>query len=321
MRKVISIGESVLDTVFVNRQPVKAMVGGRIANATASLGMTGVPVTFCSECGTDSVGDMIVDFFVQHQVNTKSIDRYTEGSTPLSAIFSDHNGQEKIVNYGVYPPGERFNVVWPRIDEDDIVLFGSLYAIDAPQRESLYELLSYAAERKAILVYLPGFQHGINFRITRVMTAILENFELSGVIVAHERDIADIFPGESGENAYHNHLEYYCPCFIYIHANGNIDTFVGKQQWHFTNPNPMSDNWLGWQSGFTAGVVCALLSQGIGIDDIPNLDHDAMQQIISTALQLADNAAAHNNCIDEPTAQQMKARIEAAQTEAYPPLD
>ena len=31
MRKVISIGESVLDTVFVNRQPVKAMVGGRIA--------------------------------------------------------------------------------------------------------------------------------------------------------------------------------------------------------------------------------------------------------------------------------------------------
>ena len=158
MRKVISIGESVLDTVFVNRQPVKAMVGGRIANATASLGMTGVPVTFCSECGTDSVGDMIVDFFVQHQVNTKSIDRYTEGSTPLSAIFSDHNGQEKIVNYGVYPPGERFNVVWPRIDEGDIVLFGSLYAIDAPQRESLYELLSYAAERKAILVYLPGFQ-------------------------------------------------------------------------------------------------------------------------------------------------------------------
>ena len=29
MRKVISIGESVLDTVFVNRQPVKAMVGGK----------------------------------------------------------------------------------------------------------------------------------------------------------------------------------------------------------------------------------------------------------------------------------------------------
>lgn len=57
MRKIISIGESVLDTVFFNNQPVKAMVGGRIANATASLGMTGVPVTFCSECCTDSVLD------------------------------------------------------------------------------------------------------------------------------------------------------------------------------------------------------------------------------------------------------------------------
>ena len=44
-----------------------------------------------------------------------------------------------------------------------------------------------------------------------------------------------------------------------------------------------------------------------------------LDDIKSTALQLADNAAVHNNCIDEPTAQQIKARIEAAQTEAYPP--
>ena len=63
MRKIIAIGESVLDTLYRNGQPIKAMVGGRIANATASLGMTGVPVTFCSECCTDSVGDIIVDFF------------------------------------------------------------------------------------------------------------------------------------------------------------------------------------------------------------------------------------------------------------------
>ncbi|UKI43115.1 MAG: carbohydrate kinase family protein [Porphyromonadaceae bacterium] len=174
MRKIIAIGESVLDTLYRNGQPVKAMVGGRIANATASLGMTGVPVTFCSECCTDSVGDIIVDFFNRHQVATTSIDRYTDGSTQLSAIFLGEDGNDKIVNYGVYPDADRFDVVWPRIDEGDIVLFGSLYSIAQPQRERVYELLSYAAERKAVMVYLPGFQHGINFRITRVLTAILE---------------------------------------------------------------------------------------------------------------------------------------------------
>lgn len=48
MRKIIAIGESVLDTLYRNGQPIKAMVGGRIANATASLGMTGAPVTFAA---------------------------------------------------------------------------------------------------------------------------------------------------------------------------------------------------------------------------------------------------------------------------------
>lgn len=313
MRKIISIGESVLDTVFFNNQPVKAMVGGRIANATASLGMTGVPVTFCSECCTDSVGNLIVRFMEQHHVSTASIDRYTEGSTQLSAIFTTDEGNDKIVNYGVYPQADRFNVVWPRIDEGDIVLFGSLYAIDAPQRERVYELLAYAAERKALLVYLPGFQHGINFRITKVMTAILENFELSSVIVAHERDIADIFPGESGENAYHNHLEYYCPCFIYIANNGSIQAFVGKQHWEFANHQPMSHNWLGWQSGFTAGVICALIKQGIAANQMADIDHDAMQQIVSTALMMAQNAAGETNCINASMAEKMKADLQAAQ--------
>lgn len=314
MRKIIAIGESVLDTLYHGAQPVKAMVGGRIANATASLGLTGVPVTFCSECCADSVGDIIVDFFTRHRVNTSSIDRFTDGSTQLSAIFLGSGGApDKIVNYGVYPDADRFDVVWPRIDEGDIVLFGSLYAIDQPQRERVYELLSYAVERKAVMVYLPGFQHGINFRITRVLTAILENLELSSVVVAHERDLADIFPGEDAERAYHNHFEYYCPCFIHIGGDGDVDAFVGQERWHFKSPSPMAANWLGWQSGFTAGVICALLAEGITAEQMQGLDHDTMQRIVDTAFMLADNAAASStNCIDAAMADKMRKAIEAA---------
>ncbi len=317
MRKIIAIGESVLDTLYHGTQPVKAMVGGRIANATASLGLTGVPVTFCSECCTDSVGDIIVDFFSDHLVNTASIDRFTEGSTQLSAIFLGTDGApDKIVNYGVYPDADRFDVVWPRIDEGDIVLFGSLYAIDQPQRERVYELLSYAVERKALMVYLPGFQHGINFRITRVLTAILENLELSSVVVAHERDLADIFPGEDAEKAYHNHFEYYCPCFIYIGADGDVDAFVGKEKWRFKSPQPMAANWLGWQSGFTAGVICALLAKGITAGQMQTVDHDTMQRVVDTAFLLAENASGPSNCISSAMAAKMRADIDAADDES-----
>lgn len=302
-----------LDTLYRGTQPVKAMVGGRIANATASLGMTGTPVTFCSECCTDSVGDIIVNFLADHQVSTSSIDRYTDGSTPFSAIFLGEDGHDSIVNYGAYPDTDRFDVVWPRIDEGDIVLFGSLYAIAQPQRERVYELLSYAAERKALMVYLPGFQHGINFRITHVLTAILENFELSSVIVAHERDIADIFPGENADLAYHNHFEYYCPCFIHIGADGGIDTFVGKEKWRFSNPNPTGRNWLGWQSGFTAGVVCGLITAGITAEQMHMVDHDTMRHIVDTALLLAECASSSDsNCISREMGERMQKAIEEA---------
>ena len=297
MRKIITIGESVLDTFFKDGKPVKASVGGRIANATASLGMLGVPVAMCSECCADSVGDMIVDFFEKHNVDVKSIDRYTDGATPISVIFEQEDGSAKLVNYGVYP-NDRFDVIWPRIDENDIIIFGSLYAIDAPQRDRLFELVQYAVERKAIILYMPGFQHGVNFRITRVLTAILENLEVSNLVVAHDRDINDIFPGEDAEKAYHSHIEFYCPTYVHIHDDQSVDVFVGKEHYHFASPDTKVENWLGWQSGFSAGLVYQILLAGITRDQMASLDAETVKQMVDAAFDFAaQSAAAADNCI------------------------
>lgn len=298
MRKIIAIGESVLDTVFKGNTPVKAMVGGRIANAAATLGMLQLPVTMCSECGTDSVGDIIVDFLQRHQVSTQSVDRFTDGATALAAIFKGENGHDdKIVNYGRYPV-DRFDVVWPRIDENDIVLFGSLYAIDSPQREHLFELVQYARERKALIVYLPGFQHGINFRITRVMTAILENLEISDIVIAHERDINNIFPGESAAEAYRNHIEFYCPTYLHINPDLSVTMFAGKQRREYAAATPATSNLLGWQAGFTAGIIYELMCRGLRRDQLIELEPQVAAAVLASAQDFAAQcASAPDNCL------------------------
>lgn len=298
MRKIIAIGESVLDTVFKGNTPVKAMVGGRIANAAATLGMLQLPVTMCSECGTDSVGDIIVDFLQRHQVSTQSVDRFTDGATALAAIFKGENGHDdKIVNYGRYPV-DRFDVVWPRIDENDIVLFGSLYAIDSPQREHLFELVQYARERKALIVYLPGFQHGINFRITRVMTAILENLEISDIVIAHERDINNIFPGESAAEAYRNHIEFYCPTYLHINPDLSVTMFAGKQRHEYAAATAPTRNLLGWQAGFTAGIIYELLRRGLRRDQLPGLEPEVAAGMVAAAQDFATQCASTpDNCL------------------------
>ena len=137
MRKAIAIGESILDTVFLDDRPTDSFVGGRIANAAASVGESGIPVEMVSECCNDHIGDIITGFLHRHHVGTGSVDRFTDGSTAASMIFhSSTDGGKKLVNFYNYPD-DRFDVVWPRIDEDDVILFGSFYSIDIAMRETL----------------------------------------------------------------------------------------------------------------------------------------------------------------------------------------
>ena len=281
MRKIITIGESILDTIYQDYKPVRSFIGGRISNSAAALGDLGLPVSMVSECCTDKVGDWVVDFFEKHNVNTKSIDRYTDGSTPFAAIFKEEGEQDIIVNYGVYP-ANRFNVIWPRIDEDDILLFGSYYAIDLPQREKLYDLLSYAAERKAIVIYLPGFQHGTPFNLTKVMPSILENFEVSRIVIDHANDINTMFPNQDSDKVYNNHIKFYGPTYIHITPGTSATIYKGvdKTEVPFSCE---SDNHLGWQAGFVAGLIHQLIERNIKHGDIDLITPAIWQEVLTQA--------------------------------------
>ena len=76
MRKVIGIGETVLDIIFKGTQPMAAKPGGSTFNALISLGRLGVPSIFISETGRDKVGDIIVSFLKQNNITTDYITRW-----------------------------------------------------------------------------------------------------------------------------------------------------------------------------------------------------------------------------------------------------
>ena len=69
MRKVIGIGETVLDIIFKDNKPVEAVPGGSTFNAITSLGRCGVNTSFISEAGNDHVGKYIIDFLKDNGVN------------------------------------------------------------------------------------------------------------------------------------------------------------------------------------------------------------------------------------------------------------
>src|SRR3712207_1302142 len=95
MRKVIGIGETVLDIIFKNGQPVSAVPGGSAFNAIVSLGRSGVNTTFISEAGNDRVGRYVIDFLKDNGVNADHVNVFPDSKSPISLAFLDeHNNAE-----------------------------------------------------------------------------------------------------------------------------------------------------------------------------------------------------------------------------------
>lgn len=286
MRKIIAIGESVLDIQFdCNDKPVKSFVGGRVANAAALLGKEGLPVYMVSECCSDHTGDIVVKFFEDNGVDTKSIDRYTEGATAVSLMYAK-DGQNILSNYVNYP-SDRFDVVWPRIDEDDVILFGSKYSIDGALRERLFEMVKYAVERKTIIIYLPGCQHGLDCRITKVMPAILENFEISNIVVANRSDIETIFPGEGPDKAFKNHIEYYDAHFLFIDDDYNVSIYSRNDKVVVPAVEKYNGEGFMWQSRFVSSLIGKFISDGITAGELSEVSQQKWKEMVAASMTVA----------------------------------
>lgn len=68
VRKVIGVGESILDILFRGGKPVAAVPGGSSFNSIISVGRAGVPCTFVGYTGDDYVGRQTVEFLRENGV-------------------------------------------------------------------------------------------------------------------------------------------------------------------------------------------------------------------------------------------------------------
>lgn len=283
MRKIIIIGECTLDLLFpaadcaADTMTVTAVPGGRLLNAAALLGDAGCDVTFVGDAATDPIGDFLVDFLGRHSVDTKSIDRFTDGITATNMLFPSSDTL-CVRDY----PSQRFDVVWPRIEADDIVVFGTFFAVDSRVRSQLLDLLSYAAERKAIIAYLPGLLPRQTVRITSVMPAIYENLELTQLIISRSADLAPIFGRNSSEEIFKSTFEFYCPLMFDIDADKSRLTFFHSKASEERSIAGI-DSSLHGGAAAVAGVIKALIDLGITRQILQSLTPDTAAAFASEA--------------------------------------
>ena len=150
MPRVIGIGETVLDILFKNDQPQKAVPGGSTFNSIVSLGRAGVPCAMITQTGSDHIGDMICDFLRKNGVSDEFVCRHPNTKSHITLAFlNEHNDAQ----YEFYKDHKRdlLDIPLPHITSNDIVLFGSFFAINPVIRPVTRKLLTEAHEAGAWL--------------------------------------------------------------------------------------------------------------------------------------------------------------------------
>lgn len=303
MRKVFGIGETILDIIFKNDQPQKAVPGGSVFNGLISLGRMNVPVSFISELGNDRVGDMIRHFMEENHITTEFVDRFPDGKSPISLAFLD---DEKNANYIFYKdyPAQRLEVPLPRIEEDDIFIFGSYYALNPVLRPRMLEFLQYAQERKAIIYYDPNFRQAHAHEAIRLMPTVLENLEFADIVRGSDEDFRNLYRKTDTQEVYKEHIQFYCDRFLTTHGANGVNLYTRKYTHHYDSPDIQPLSTIGAGDNFNAGIIYGLLKYNVRHADLPSLDEETWGKIIRCGTDLASEVCqSYDNYISKEFAE------------------
>ncbi len=285
MRKVFGIGEALMDIIFKEEQPAAAKAGGSVLNAFVSLGRLGIDVNFISEYGSDQVGDLIDKFLKENKVSTSYINRYTDGKTTLALAFLDEESNASYTFYKDYPEIRLSNLPQD-YQENDIVLFGSIYAITRPVRKKLVSVLEKAREGGAIIYYDPNFRSAHLNELDELKPVILENMAYSDIIRGSDEDFKNIFDAGNSEEAYEA-VHKYCSILIYTANKDGVFIHSEKDEFYFPVKALEPVSTIGAGDNFNAGVIYSLVKQDIERNTLPALDFGQWNCITGSGVSLA----------------------------------
>ena len=286
MSKVYTIGDSVLDVIFENENPVEAKPGGSFLNSSVSLGRLGVDVAFISELGVDRVGDQIKRFLTDNHVDTSHISYFTDTSTNLALAYLDEN---KNADYTFYKTrkGLESKISFPNtVQKDDIILFGSFLAIKKEFRSSLHDFLLECKQKGAILIYDPNFRTQHLPMLPDVLPYIKENMALADIVKASNEDFELICNCKNEDSAFKWLSEFSKASLVYT-AN-KFGLFVYNPEPHFYSVpaiNPVST--VGAGDTVNAAIAFFLVRNGIKKSGVKQMSGEELKGLAEFAIEFS----------------------------------
>lgn len=246
-----------LDILFKNDQPQKAVPGGSTFNSIVSLGRAGVPCAMVSEVGSDHIGDMICSFLQSNGVSSEYVCRHQGAKSHVTLAFLNEHNDAQYVFYKDHASvllDERL----PRIQATDIVLFGSFFAINPVIRPKVSQLLRQAHEAGAWLYYDINFRKAHVPDIPQVLPNIEENMRLATIVRGSMEDFENLY-GLSDPEAIYERVGLYCRRLILTDGARTIRIFTPEGCETYPVQPIETVSTVGAGDNFNAGYIYAKL--------------------------------------------------------------
>ena len=260
-RRIIGLGETVLDIIFRNDQPLKAVPGGSTFNAMISIGRTKTPCVMATEVGDDHVADIVTSFMESNNVDTSYVFRHKGTQSHLSLAFLNENNDAQYQFYKNHA-ALTMNSRMPEVGRGDIVLFGSYFAISPMLRDYVKAFLSKAKEAGATLYYDVNFRASHLTDLPVTMPGIVENMQLATVVRGSSEDFQILFGTEDAAEVYEKYISPHCDTFIYTDGARPIRLFTPTLRASYPAKKIETVSTIGAGDNFNAGFCYALFHSG-----------------------------------------------------------
>lgn len=283
------MGETILDILFQDDKPVAAVHGGSSFNSIISVGRARLPCTFLGYTGGDIVGNKMLKFMQKNGVSTEYMMIRPTQKSALSLAFLDKNGD---ADYMFYKDVPQIEGEWkrPYVEKDDVMIFGSYYAICQGMRPQVEEMLCRMEQGNGIVYYDLNFRRSHLHELDSLFPTIHANFQKSTIVRGSTDDFDIMFGSRDAQEIYRQHISPYCPLFICTSGGGKITVCTPRGTYEFLAPKIKSVvSTVGAGDNFNAGFCCSLLRYGIRREHLSALDRNGWLPLIEDACAFAGN--------------------------------
>ncbi len=281
-RKIYCVGEAIYDIIIKGGKPVDGKVGGALLNTAVSLGRCGLPVEYVGDTGDDSIGELMKTFLEENHVGIKHFSAYKGSKSRLAVAFIDDANHPNYVFYKLNTP-QIPKLLFPKINTDDIVIFGSFFGIKEVIRKDMVDFLKDAKAKGALILYDPNFRVNHLPILKKVKPFIEENMEIAHITKGSNDDFKLVFDTDNMEEMLAIFEDKKPDIFLYTANKHGIGYSIDGLNDHHPVIEIAPLSAIGAGDAFNAGLAYAIYNSGITAENYVDYFKENMNQILNIA--------------------------------------